>query len=267
MHLKRWLTAIIALPILIFVIGPGPRWLLYGVICAASLAGLREFYSMTLEPLPRPLIWVASILTLLLFTAVYLRQIMFVPAIILLWAMVPMAFLMFAGPRTRLSEDLGNALFGPVYVVLPLALFLLIEMRPKGPVWIFFLMAVIFASDTGAYYFGKLLGRHKLYEAMSPKKTWEGAVGGLIASLTAASLFIRLCGPPSLTLKVVILAAIMCAAGQIGDLCQSMLKRAHGIKDSGRLLPGHGGILDRIDGLLFAIPVLYIYLSLDLGAP
>lgn len=267
MHLKRWLTAIIAVPILIFLIGPGPRWLFYSVICAASLAGLREYFTVTAARLPKPVLWLIGLLTFLLFAVIYLRQIMFVPAIILLWALAPMTWFMAAGPQRVAAGDLGKALFGPVYAALPLALLILIDLRPKGPIWIFFLLIVVFASDTGAFYFGRLLGRHKLYEAVSPNKTWEGAIGGLIASIVAASLFIRLFGPCTLDLKVLILVVILSIAGQIGDLCESMLKRTHGVKDSGHLLPGHGGILDRIDGLLFAIPVLYIYLCLDLGSP
>jgi len=276
MHLKRWLTAIIAAPILIFLIGPWPtrlfgpeaRGLFYALVCAASLAGLREYYKMTSARLSASIQWLAGLLTVLLFTAIYRRQIMFVPAIILLWALIPMAWFLLAGPRSPAVEDLGKALFGTVYAALPLALLILIHMRPNsGPTWVFFLLVVVFAGDTGAFYVGRLMGRHKLYEVISPNKTWEGAIGGLIASLMAGSLFIRLIGPCTLDLKVMILVIILSVAGQIGDLCESMLKRNHGVKDSGQLLPGHGGILDRIDGLLFAVPVLYVYLCLDLGSP
>jgi len=265
MHLKRWLTAIIAVPILIVLIGPGPRWLFYSVICAAALVGLMEYYAIASPRLPKSVLWLTGLLTCLLFAALYLRQIMFVPAIILLCALVPMTSFLLTDPRRHVSEDLGKALFGPVYAALPLALLILIDLRPTGPIWIFFLLTVVFAGDTGSFYFGRLLGRHKLYEAVSPNKTWEGAIGGLVASALAGSLFIRLIGPCALSLKALILVVILSVSAQVGDLCESMLKRYHGVKDSGFILPGHGGILDRIDGLLFAIPVLYVYLSLDLG--
>jgi phosphatidate cytidylyltransferase len=223
---------------------------------------------MTSARLSTSIQWLAGLLTVLLFTAIYRRQIMFVPAIILLWALIPMAWFLLAGPRSPAVEDLGKALFGTVYAALPLALLILIHMRPNsGPTWVFFLLVVVFAGDTGAFYVGRLMGRHKLYEVISPNKTWEGAIGGLIASLMAGSLFIRLIGPCTLGLKVLILVLILATAGQVGDLCESMMKRIHGVKDSGHLLPGHGGVLDRIDGLLFAIPVLYVYLCLDLGTP
>ncbi|MCD6306164.1 MAG: phosphatidate cytidylyltransferase [Deltaproteobacteria bacterium] len=267
MHLKRWLTAIIAIPLLIFLIGPGPRWLFYGVICTASLLGLMEYYTIVSARLPKPVMWFIGLATCLLFVAIYLRQIMFVPVIILLWAIVPSAWLMLTDPLTGASETLAKALFGPVYAALPLALLLLIHLRPNGPAWIFFLLTVVFAGDTAAFYVGRAMGRRKLYEAVSPNKTWEGAIAGGVASLAAGSLFIRLIGPCALSLKGLILVVLLSAAAQIGDLSESMLKRNRGVKDSGRILPGHGGMLDRIDGLLFAIPVLYIYLCLDLGMP
>ncbi|MDQ1336199.1 MAG: Phosphatidate cytidylyltransferase [Thermodesulfobacteriota bacterium] len=274
MHLKRWLTAIIAVPILIVLIGPGSirlfgpgtRWLFYALVCAAALAGLMEYYGIASPRLPKSVLWLTGFLTVILFAAICLHEIMLVPVIILLWAFVPTTWFMLTDPRREASEELGKTLFGPVYAALPLALLILIHMRPNsGPTWIFFLLVVVFAGDTGAFYAGRLMGRHKLYEAVSPNKTWEGAVGGLIASLIFGSLFIRLIGPCALSLKALILVVILSVSAQVGDLCESMLKRYHGVKDSGFILPGHGGILDRIDGLLFAIPVLYVYLSLDLG--
>ena len=262
MHLKRWLTAIIAIPILVLLVGFGPRWMFYSLLCAASLAGLMEFYAITAARLPRFVCWTNYLLTFLLFAALYIRQILLVPVIILLWALIPMASFMLAhsSHKPGLTEKLGKAVLGPIYVTLPLALLVLIDLRPGGQAWIFFLLAVIFANDTGAFYFGKLLGKHKLYKAVSPKKTWEGAIGGLITSVIVASIFLRLIALHPLDLSIVILVIALSAAGQIGDLSQSMLKRDHGIKDSGHILPGHGGILDRIDGLLFAIPVLFVYL-------
>jgi phosphatidate cytidylyltransferase len=134
-------------------------------------------------------------------------------------------------------------------------------MLPNGSYWIFFLLIVTFANDTGAFYFGKSMGRHKLYEAVSPNKTWEGAIGGLLSSLIIAFIFLRIFQLHKLSIYIFILVLIMSIASQLGDLCESMIKRIQGIKDSGNLLPGHGGMLDRIDGLLFSIPVLYFYLN------
>jgi phosphatidate cytidylyltransferase len=128
-----------------------------------------------------------------------------------------------------------------------------------------FLLVVIFASDTGAFYFGRFFGRHKLHERISPGKTWEGAIGGLLSSIFVSFAFFKAIPFNRVDLKIVLLAASLCVAGQVGDLAESMLKRNHGVKDSGRILPGHGGILDRIDGLLFSTPLLYIYLSFSVS--
>lgn len=261
-HLKRWLTGIVAVPILVFLIGPGPRWLFYALLYGASLAGLMEFYRLTAPNLPGPVRWASYFLTWCLFLAIYMRQVLLAQAIIVLIAFVPMSFslLAFRSPDRRHPTETGSAVWGAVYVALPLSMLLMIDMLPRGNMWIFFLLVVVFACDTGAFYFGRLFGKHKLYESVSPGKTWEGTIGGTFSSMVASIVFLALLAPHNLKVEVLVLALILSVASQIGDLCQSMLKRNHGIKDSGNLLPGHGGILDRIDGLLFSIPILYIYL-------
>jgi phosphatidate cytidylyltransferase len=168
-------------------------------------------------------------------------------------------------PNRQWTSDIGKTVLGPLYVGIPLTMLLHIDRYyPKGGIWIFFLLAVIFASDTGAFYAGKFFGKHKLHEAISPGKTWEGAIGGLICSLMAAFFFMKIIALHRLESDILIIAASLSVAGQLGDLSESMLKRNYGVKDSGHILPGHGGILDRIDGLLFGIPVLYVYLSFSI---
>ncbi len=264
MHLKRWLTAIVLLPILIFLIGPAPRWIFHFFLYVVSVAGLVEFYKIGNAHLPKFVRWSCYLLTLLLFFAIHVRQILVAPIIISLWALVPMTYFMLALPLPdqRSTEDIGKAVLGPIYVALPLAALELIDMLPKGNLWIFFLLSVIVANDTFAFYVGRLFGRHKLHEAISPGKTWEGAIGGIIGSLFAAILFLRIIPIHPLNVQILVLAFVLSVSGQAGDLGESMLKRGHGFKNSGRILPGHGGILDRIDGLIFAIPVLYLYVLL-----
>jgi len=158
-------------------------------------------------------------------------------------------------------SDIARAVFGPVYICLPLAMLIMIDRYPQGNMWIFFLLTVIFANDTAAFYLGSLLGRHKLYEKISPKKTWEGAFGGLLGSLIVAPLFLSIIQIHEKNQGIIILVLLLSVVAQVGDLSESLLKRISGIKDSGKILPGHGGILDVIDGLLFAIPLMYLYLS------
>jgi phosphatidate cytidylyltransferase len=263
MHAKRWLTGIIAIPLLIYIIGLGPRWLFFSLLSVVSVVGLIEFYGMTASELPKLVRWSSYLLTLLLFAAFYMRQVLLTPFIIVIWAFISMTFFLFTRPtpNQQWTSDIGKAVLGPIYVGLPLSMLLMIHLRPNGKIWIFFLLSVIFASDTGAFYFGKFLGKHKLYAAISPNKTWEGAVGGLLSSIIVALLFLRILKFHQSSLTIVILVLALSVVGQIGDLAESMLKRNHGLKDSGKILPGHGGILDRIDGLLFSIPILYIFLT------
>lgn len=134
-------------------------------------------------------------------------------------------------------------------------------MLKDGKFWILFLLTVTFAGDTASFYFGKLLGAHKLSD-ISPGKTIEGSIAGLIASLVFGGLFSKVFFPSLSILPIVLLAFAMALSCQVGDLAESMLKRISKVKDSGTILPGHGGMLDRIDSLLFAIPVLYLYLNI-----
>lgn len=264
MHLKRWLTGSIAAPVLIWLIGFGPRWAFYAFLCLASLLGLIEFYRITAPGLSKWLQACIYALTVLFFFLVARGSAFLAQGLIPFLAFVPMAFFMFtyAGGPSASSGNLGSAVTGPIYIALPLSLLLWIDRYPEGNMWIFFVLAVVFASDTGAFYFGRLFGDHKLYSAVSPGKTWEGAIGGLFCGICASFVFSRLIQLHRSDMNVVILAICLSVAGQIGDLTESMLKRSHGVKDSGRILPGHGGILDRIDGLLFAIPVMHGYLWL-----
>ena len=136
---------------------------------------------------------------------------------------------------------------------------------PNGAAWLFVTLGIAFFSDTVAYFFGRFFGRHKLYPAVSPKKTWEGSFGGLVGGVSIAVGFGSLWLIPEMPIgHAVALGVLGSACGQIGDLVESMIKRGFGVKDSGTLLPGHGGMLDRVDALLFVAPVVYFYVRLVL---
>ncbi len=261
MHLKRWLTSIIALPILIYAIGFAPRWIFYLMLFLISSAGLTEFYRIAAPDLPGIVRWPGHVFSLAFLLLIYTGKIYLFPVAIMLLAFVPMTLLVFF-PHSRTPHsagDIGRGLLGPIYVCLPLAMLMIMDRYPQGYWWIFFLLAVIFASDTGAFYCGRLFGKHKLHETLSPGKTWEGAVGGVLSSIIVALCFLHLRHLHEINLCILSLVVALSIVEQIGDLAESMLKRSHGVKDSGNILPGHGGVLDRIDGLLFAIPVLYMY--------
>lgn len=175
------------------------------------------------------------------------------------------------GEMATVATRVAYSITGIAYVGLLFGFVPLIkrDFGPAGGDVIVLLLMIAWVGDTGAYFAGRFLGKSKLYPAVSPNKTWAGAVGGLAASVVAAGAtklgLSALHDPPSLMhaltwLDVVLLAAPGAVLGQIGDLFESMLKRSTGIKDSGSLLPGHGGILDRVDAVLFLAPYVYLYL-------
>jgi phosphatidate cytidylyltransferase len=162
-------------------------------------------------------------------------------------------------PKVAVGRLLASA-FGVFYVGgLLTALPLLQRDLPQGPLWVTVTIAVTFANDTGAYFTGRALGRHKLAPAISPGKTVEGAIGGLVGG-TGMMLLARATFFPMLTLADALAIGVASGVlGPSGDLLESLLKRAAGAKDSGRLIPGHGGVLDRIDALLFVGAYVFVH--------
>jgi phosphatidate cytidylyltransferase len=162
-------------------------------------------------------------------------------------------------------KDTCITLFGMLYVGLTLSSLVLTRTFPAGEWFILFVALVTWAGDTGAYYSGRLWGRHPLAPTVSPKKTIEGLLGGIVLAIVAA-LLAQASFLPQLRLQdALILGVLLTGTGLLGDLCESAIKRSVGVKDSGGILPGHGGMLDRLDSLLFAAPTFYYYVVLVRG--
>lgn len=155
-------------------------------------------------------------------------------------------------------EDIGFVYLATLYV--GMGFFYFLETRLIGLQYVFFVLFVVWATDTGAYFIGKAIGKNKLWPEISPNKTIEGAVGGVILA-TAVGVIFHFVNPFSYSVwSVLSIAVLISVFGQIGDLVESAYKRHFGVKDSGNILPGHGGILDRFDSLLFVFPMLYFVL-------
>ncbi len=171
--------------------------------------------------------------------------------------LLALMYLFNLGPLDQLIFRLGWQVIGRIYVPLLLGHLVLLRQLPDGRGWVFLVLFAVMACDTLAYFVGVSFGKHKLYPAVSPKKSIEGSLGGLVGSCLgvwlAAALFLPAFGAE----HVILVGLLLGVAGQIGDLFESLLKRACGVKDSGGIFPGHGGILDRLDSLLFAFPLAY----------
>lgn len=162
-------------------------------------------------------------------------------------------------PLEESLASLGALAFGLPYFAVPLAS--VYALRQDDPWLMFLLMAIVFLGDTGAYYIGSRWGKHKMAPLISPNKSWEGAAAGFVTSVLAAAVW-SVWRLGYLDGGLVAVAALTGIAAQLGDLVESMIKRGAGVKDSGHLLPGHGGMYDRIDAMLFAAPVLLLGLWL-----
>jgi phosphatidate cytidylyltransferase len=186
----------------------------------------------------------------------------------------------FRSPLVQVLPDTAQGLFGLIYIAYPLTLIPLLWKQEDGPALVLFLMVCVWAGDIAALYIGRAFGKRKLAPRLSPGKTWLGSIASIAGSMLAASIVIAISnallarGNTLLHIaqplwQSLLLAAILNIAAQLGDLLESAIKRGAGVKDSGTMLPGHGGILDRIDALLLAAPVLWFILllkdSLGLG--
>jgi phosphatidate cytidylyltransferase len=263
-HLKRWITGICLLPFVIFAVYKGGLFFA-ALVSAASLVALWEYYRIALgaktHSLSGIILWWGYGIDLALIWAAYLKRsdlsLSLLAANLLVIAVISM--FQFKSNRSVLEVITGQ-LQGIIYIPVLLSFLILIRESSSGMVWIFILLAIIFAGDTGAYYVGSYFGRRKISPAISPGKTIEGSIGGLGANLivgTAGKFFFLPELPWATSILFFMAAGIV---GQVGDLFESELKRSSGIKDSSGILPGHGGILDRIDALLFASPVAYFFI-------
>jgi len=175
---------------------------------------------------------------------------------------VVFSYYLLAGPLPEAPVRVSMVFTGVFYCGLLFSAAAGLRAQSQGFQWVFLLVVLTFGNDTGAYAAGRTFGRHKLYPAVSPGKTWEGFFGGMLAAL-AGAFVARATFLPELTVADVFLVAIPTSVlGPLGDLSESMLKRAYGVKDSGKIIPGHGGLLDRVDALLFNAPYLYLYVLL-----
>lgn len=250
-------------------------WGLWILLSFFAVAGVIEFNRLT--GVNRPYIFrivldCAAAVWLLYATAQYGMAIshglaIFLPYLLyLLYVVCRSTFL----PHQAMLPSLGNSLIGQVYIAVPLALAIRLtldstsssSMTQFNGLLLLAIFIFIWVNDTGAYLIGSRWGRTPLAPSISPKKSVEGSIGGLLLVLLSAVILRLLLFPELSWLRILLIATVVAVFGTIGDLFESSLKRQAGVKDSGKLIPGHGGILDRIDSLLLAVPAVYLLLAL-----
>lgn len=264
MHRKRWITGLVVLPFLIYLIYAGGVAFASMIAVAAVLAFWEYFRiaSNSQDDNFRKIVTPIGYLTAILMVAAS-YQFSAEMIIVVLGANIiisGLVFLFFFNSTPQMIESFRIQIQGVVYIPLSLSILVLIRNGSDGISWIFFLLIIIFAGDTSAFYFGTYFGRHKLSPSVSPGKTVEGSIGGFLANIAVGAVFKFLLFPHLSWGFCFFFFILIGAAGQVGDLFESALKRMSGVKDSGIILPGHGGILDRIDALLFATPVMYFFI-------
>src|ERR1700723_79799 len=290
--IQRIATAVVLIPLVLLLVLKAPAYLLVIVAAAVALLAIAEFLKLATYYGVQPLSQLTYIFVAIFFAFVILASSNATPlmeatsaifGIALAAALAPFVFLTAAMRRTDLSTGYPAAAastFAFAYIAIPMALLVEIRRQPAGAIWVIYTLLAVWAGDIFAYFVGKSIGRQPMSPRISPNKTWEGAAASVIASVLIGTLWIQCAPGISSTLlrmgwigrrdgmfgleqpqlwPIVLLSVMVNIAAQLGDLVESLIKRGAGVKDSGTILPGHGGMLDRIDAMLFAAPVLWLY--------
>jgi phosphatidate cytidylyltransferase len=287
--LKRVLTAMVLIPLVLLLILRAPVSVLAFVAGVVALAAIHELLKLSEGYAIQPLRIPTYIFSALFFVAIavhpgltdLLSTSAFTYLALSAAVLSPFVFLAFAMTRDQLASSFPAAMvasFAFVYVALPMATLVQLREQWRGSFLLLYLLLLVWAGDIFAYFVGKPFGRHRMSPRVSPNKTWEGAAASVIASVAVGILMFHYAQPISSALlrahlierqagvfgempllPIIMLSIVLNIAAQLGDLVESLIKRGAGAKDSGAILPGHGGMLDRIDALLFAAPVLWGY--------
>jgi len=290
--IKRIATAAALIPLVLLLVLKAPTYLLIVVAAAVALLAIAEFLKLTTHYEVQPLSQLTYAFVALFFVFVILASTNVTPlmeaaaalyGIALAAALAPFIFLTAAMRRADLRTGYPAAAASTLafaYIAIPMALLIEIRRQPAGAIWVIYTLLAVWAGDIFAYFVGKSLGRHRMSPRISPKKTWEGAIASVVASVIVGVVWFRhatqltdlllrssLIDPRSGMFRseqphlwpIIVLSIVVNIAAQLGDLVESLIKRGAGVKDSGSILPGHGGMLDRIDAMLFAVPVVWAF--------
>jgi phosphatidate cytidylyltransferase len=261
----RVITAVVGVPLVILAIEFGDPWPWFTLLIAAvALAGTYEFYRMAGFERREPLIYLGLPWALALVLSPHYRDLNVLPIVITATMLISLIWLLLRPSREKAFHDWAWTIVGALYVGWMLSYWLNLRGLEDGRNWVYLAMFTTFANDTGAFFIGRAWGKRKLAPAISAAKTWEGAIGGLISAILAAvviAMVLNLIFPFIFKYwQIILLGFLVGVFAQLGDLVESLLKRNTGVKESGNLLPGHGGILDRFDSLIFVGVMVYYYI-------
>lgn len=263
MKYTRELTALVASPLAVWIVGWSHTLVFDATVALCALLALYEFLILGRKkgfqlPVGLCLVTAGFILAAFVLEPISVEMGVFVALLL-----IPASYVFMKGSIDEALPSSAIAVMATLYVgMLGGSLIRLRTDFPAGPRLIFFLLIVVWLGDAGAYYTGRAFGRHKLSPRISPKKTIEGLVGGIVTSIIAAIVIHFTFFPEFPIVHAVLAGVILSACGVIGDLAESLWKRSADVKDSGTLIPGHGGFLDRFDSIFFTAPILYTYWSL-----
>ena len=290
--IQRIATAVVLIPLVLLLVLKAPPYLLVLVAAVVALLAIAEFLKLAthyaVQPLSQPThIFTAAFFLFIIVASAGPTALMEAASalygITVAAVLAPFIFLTLAMRRADLRTSYPAAAastFAFAYIAIPMALLVEIRRQPAGAIWVIYTLLAVWAGDIFAYFVGKAMGRHLMSPRISPKKTWEGAIASVVASVLVGVVWFHyathlsevllrvglidarsgMFGHEQPTLwPMVVLSAIVNLAAQFGDLVESLIKRGAGVKDSGSILPGHGGMLDRIDAMLFAVPVVWAF--------
>jgi len=290
--IKRIATAIVLIPLVLLLVLKAPLYVLAMVAGAVAVLAIAEFLKLTTHYAAEPLTTATYAFVAIFFACVIVastNRTPLVEATAVIYAtaaaaaIAPFIFLTLAMRRANLatgSPAAAASVFAFGYIAIPMALLVEIRQQPAGAIWTIYTLLSVWSGDIFAYFVGKSIGRHRMSPEISPKKTWEGGAASILASVLIGTLWMQHAPGISTTLlrlglidrrdgmfgleqpqiwPIILLSAVVNVAAQLGDLVESLIKRGAGVKDSGTILPGHGGMLDRIDAMLFAVPVVWAY--------
>jgi len=252
---QRVLSALILIPLIFVVVWfGGPAYSL--LVAATAAAAALEFYGLMGLSRRHPLT-LFGLICVLLFILVSHFEGDYTAPLLTFVAVFSLIWLLFRSSVKDAAVNWAWSLAGIIYIGWMLSHLIPLRGLEAGRDWVLFTIFATFAADTAAFFIGRAWGRHPLAPAISPKKTWEGAIGGFAGAIASAFILAALLPGIPVYWHIVVLGVLIGVFAQLGDLSESMLKRSVGVKDSGSLIPGHGGLLDRLDSLLFTVVVVY----------